>query len=87
MQTLILLMEECQLVFDDCFDFFFRVLLQVLLGFNGLVLVPKPRVSTPKTLGDAVIKNSHIRLRRGQKMSMLFKMSLPSTTGASVLSP
>jgi hypothetical protein len=38
-QTLVLLMEACQLILDDCVDFFFRVLLQVLLGFNGLVLV------------------------------------------------
>jgi hypothetical protein len=41
--------------------------------------LPKPRVSSPKTLGDAVITNSRIRLRGGQTVPMLFKMSLPST--------
>jgi hypothetical protein len=38
-QTLILLAEAHQLVLDDYFDFFLSVLLQVLLGFDGLVLV------------------------------------------------
>jgi hypothetical protein len=38
-QVLILLAKSCQLIFDDCFDFFFRALLQVLLVFGGLVLV------------------------------------------------
>jgi hypothetical protein len=49
--------------------------------------LPKPRVSPPKTLGDAVIKNSHIRLRGGQMVPMLFKMSLPSTANTSFSSP
>jgi hypothetical protein len=49
--------------------------------------LPKPRVSPPKTLGDAVITNSRIRLRGGQTVPMLFKMSLPSTNNASILSP
>jgi hypothetical protein len=29
----------CQLTFDDRFDFFLRVLLLILLDFNGLVLL------------------------------------------------
>jgi hypothetical protein len=37
--ALILLVEAHQLILDDCFDFFFRVLMQTLLGFDGLVLV------------------------------------------------
>jgi hypothetical protein len=38
--VLILLMEvHHHLILDDCFDFFFRVLSRVLLGFTGLVLV------------------------------------------------
>jgi hypothetical protein len=36
-QALALLAEAHQLILDDCFNFFFRVLLQVLLGFDGLV--------------------------------------------------
>jgi hypothetical protein len=37
-QTFVFPVETCQFVLDDCFDFFLRILLQVLLGFNGLVL-------------------------------------------------
>jgi hypothetical protein len=37
--ALILLEEAHQLILDDYFGFFFGVLLQVLLGFDGLVLV------------------------------------------------
>jgi hypothetical protein len=48
--------------------------------------LPKPRISPPKTLGDAVIKNSRIRLRGGRTVPMLFKMSIPSTTNASISS-
>jgi hypothetical protein len=48
--------------------------------------LPKPRISPPKTLGDAVIKNSHIRLRGGQRVPMLFKMKLPSMTKESISS-
>jgi hypothetical protein len=40
--------------------------------------LPKPRMSPPKTLGDAVIKNSYIRLRGGQLIPRSFKMALPS---------
>jgi hypothetical protein len=36
-------------------------------------------MSPPKTLGDAVIKNSYIRLRGGQLIPRSFKMALPST--------
>jgi hypothetical protein len=46
--------------------------------------LPKPRISPPKTLGDAVIKNSYIRLRGGQMIPRLFKMALPSTIHSSV---
>jgi hypothetical protein len=46
--------------------------------------LPKPRISPPLTVGDAVIKNSCIRLRGGRLMSRLFKMTLPSTTDESV---
>jgi hypothetical protein len=42
--------------------------------------LPKPRVSPPRTLGDAMIKNSCIRLRGGRLMLQSFKMTLPSTT-------
>jgi hypothetical protein len=38
-QMLIFLVEACQLILDDYFDFFLKILLQVLLGFNGLVLM------------------------------------------------
>jgi hypothetical protein len=42
--------------------------------------LPKPRISPPRTLGDAVVvKNSYIRLRGGQLQLKSFKMSLPST--------
>jgi hypothetical protein len=41
--------------------------------------LPKPRISPPKTLGDAVIKNLVIRLRGGQLLPKSFKMALPST--------
>jgi hypothetical protein len=37
--ALILLEKVCQLIFDDCFDFLLRVLLLVLLDFDGLVLL------------------------------------------------
>jgi hypothetical protein len=37
-QTLILLEEVHQLVFDDCFDLFIRILLQILLCFGLLAL-------------------------------------------------
>jgi hypothetical protein len=37
-QVLILLMEACQLVFDDCFDLLFRILLLILLSFGLLVM-------------------------------------------------
>jgi hypothetical protein len=37
-KALILLAEACQFIFDDCFNFFLRVLLLVLLDFDGLVL-------------------------------------------------
>jgi hypothetical protein len=40
--------------------------------------LPKPRIYPPKTLGDAVIKNSFTRLRGGQLISRSFKMALPS---------
>jgi hypothetical protein len=40
--------------------------------------LPKPRISPPKTLGDAVVKNSYIRLRGGQLILKSFKMTLPS---------
>jgi hypothetical protein len=43
----------------------------------------QPRISPPQTLGDAVIKNSFIRLRGGQKILRSFKMMLPSTTQVS----
>jgi hypothetical protein len=49
--------------------------------------LPKPRISPPRTLGDVVIKNWCIRLRGGQMMPMLFKMSLPSMINASISSP
>jgi hypothetical protein len=42
--------------------------------------LPKARVSPPKTLGDALIKNARIRVRGGQSIPMSFKMVLPSTT-------
>jgi hypothetical protein len=48
--------------------------------------LPKPRISPPKTLGDAVIKDSRIRLHGGRTVPMLFKMSIPSTTNASISS-
>jgi hypothetical protein len=41
--------------------------------------LPKPRISLPKTLGDAVIKNSYVRLLGGQLVPKSFKMALPST--------
>jgi hypothetical protein len=41
--------------------------------------LPKPRISPPKTLGDAVIKNSFTRRRGGQLIPRLFKMALPLT--------
>jgi hypothetical protein len=40
--------------------------------------LPKPRISPPKILGGAVVKNSYIRLRGGQLIPKSFKMSLPS---------
>jgi hypothetical protein len=49
--------------------------------------LPQPRISPPQTLGDAVIKNSFIRLRGGQKIPRSFKMALPSTTQVSSSSP
>jgi hypothetical protein len=48
--------------------------------------MPKPRISPPKTLGDAVIKDSRIRLHGGRTVPMLFKMSVPSTMNASISS-
>jgi hypothetical protein len=41
--------------------------------------LPLPRISPPKTLGNAVIKNSYNRLRSGQLIPRSFKMALPST--------
>jgi hypothetical protein len=41
--------------------------------------LPKPRVSPPRMLGDAVIKNSCIRLRGGRLVPQTFKMVLSST--------
>jgi hypothetical protein len=38
-QTLILLAKPCQLVLNDCFNFFFRILLRLFLVFFALVLV------------------------------------------------
>jgi hypothetical protein len=46
--------------------------------------LPKPRISPPRTLGDAVIKNSCIRLRGGRLIPQLLKMALSSTTYESV---
>jgi hypothetical protein len=40
--------------------------------------LPKPKFSPPKTIGDAVIKNSFIRHRGGQLTPKSFKMALPS---------
>jgi hypothetical protein len=40
--------------------------------------LPKSRISPSRTLGNAVIKNSYIRLRGGQMIPKYFKMSLPS---------
>jgi hypothetical protein len=37
--TFIFLAEEHQLILDDCFDLFLRILLLVFLGSDGLVLV------------------------------------------------
>jgi hypothetical protein len=37
-QTLILLAEVHQLIFDDCFDLFIQILLLILLRFGLLVL-------------------------------------------------
>jgi hypothetical protein len=37
--TLILLAKARQLIFDGYFDFFLRVLVLILLDFNGLVLL------------------------------------------------
>jgi hypothetical protein len=39
----------------------------------------EPRISPPKTPGDAMIKNSCTRLRGGQLIPRLLKMALPST--------
>jgi hypothetical protein len=41
--------------------------------------LPKPRISPPRTLGDAVTKNSFVRLRGGRLQPKSFKMALPST--------
>jgi hypothetical protein len=41
--------------------------------------LPKPRISLPKTLGDAVIKNPYTRRHGGHLIPRLFKMALPST--------
>jgi hypothetical protein len=38
-KALILLAKARQLIFNDCFDFFLRVLLLILLGFNASVLL------------------------------------------------
>jgi hypothetical protein len=40
--------------------------------------LPRPRISPPRTLGDAVIKNSYLRLKGGRLMPQSFKMALPS---------
>jgi hypothetical protein len=40
--------------------------------------LPQPSISLPHTLGDAVVKNSFIRLRGGPLQPKLFKMALPS---------
>jgi hypothetical protein len=45
--------------------------------------LPKPGISPPKTLGNAVVKNSFNRLRGGQLIPKSVKMSLPSTTSGS----
>jgi hypothetical protein len=37
-QMLILLKEACQLIFDDCFDLFIRILLLIPLSFGLLAL-------------------------------------------------
>jgi hypothetical protein len=46
--------------------------------------LPKPRMSPSKTLGNAVIKNSYIRLCGGQLISRSFKTALPSTIQRSI---
>jgi hypothetical protein len=49
--------------------------------------LPKSRVSPPKTLGDAVIKNARIRVRGAQTVPVSFKMVLPSTMNETSSSP
>jgi hypothetical protein len=41
--------------------------------------LPKPRISPPRTLGDAMIKHSFVRLQGGRLQPKSFKMALPST--------
>jgi hypothetical protein len=53
-----------------------------LKPWNGTL--PKPRISPPRTLGDAVIKNSCIRLRGGRLIPQSFKMGFPSMNAESV---
>jgi hypothetical protein len=38
-QTFVFLVEARQLILDDCFNLFLIILLQVLMGFDDLVLV------------------------------------------------
>jgi hypothetical protein len=49
--------------------------------------LPKARVSLPKMLGDAVIKNAWIRVRGGQTIPVSFKMVLPSMADGTSSSP
>jgi hypothetical protein len=57
----------------------------MLKPWNGPL--PKKRISPPKTLGDAVIKNKFYRLRGGQLIPVSFKMVLPSTDTISITCP
>jgi hypothetical protein len=49
--------------------------------------LPKPRISPPKTLGDAVIKNCVECVRGGQLVPTSFKMALPSAIENLIISP
>jgi hypothetical protein len=49
--------------------------------------LPKPRISPPKTLGDAVMKNCVECVRGEQLVLKLFKMALASTIETLIISP